>query len=771
MNALKARFQIIKQHLTAFWQTIRPGPRAWKGAGWGVFILAAALLLGMGLYNGLASKGWWIPITTLSITLVGLIFLTLSILLINLLTLLLGKLPKFYREVSLGAAVVLAFFFLMTVSGIGGKALLVSAILITGSLLGAGIAALSHRGTRLRRSIAIGGLILGIVLLSAGTAAYLWSGPALPPALDTAADGKTSLAAPGQGNPAQPGSYSVQTLTYGSGTDNWRPEFGAEAAIRTQSVDGSALVGNWTGFSGWMRTQYWGFEADALPINGRVWYPEGSGPFPLILMVHGNHYMMDDSDPGYAYLGEVFASRGFIAVSVDENFLNGTWSDLPLPGMGGSLEEENDLRGWLLLQHLRQWERMNTTAGGPFLGKVDMNQIGLLGHSRGGEAVAIAAAFNRLPAHPDNALIPFDFNYNIRAVAAIAPVDQQYTPSDRGTPLEDVNYFLIQGAYDGDVSPMMGIRQYNRLTFSPNSDFFKAAWYVDRANHGQFNTTWGRSDSGSFPGDGLLSLASLLPAEKQQQIATVALSAFFEAALHGQDEYRAVFRDPRAAADWLPDTAIFNRYEDSQTLWLTTYQEDINIQTGTLSGTAMRGENLTLWRENLVKLKYGDQGTQVAVLGWDTPALPGAAYTLSLPELDYLNGKEILTFAAASLSIDPNPGNMGTPGESDESISSEPHAVDLSIEVMDVSGNIARLPISQWKAIPPMVTYVPVKMRLLSSTDNVFDEPFLQTWEFPLSSFKDANPAFDPTHLTQIRLVFDQTPAGVIVLDQIGLRR
>ena len=46
------------------------------------------------------------------------------------------------------------------------------------------------------------------------------------------------------------------------------------------------------------------------------------GTFPLVLIVHGNHLMNDYSDPGYEYLGRSLASKGYIFVSVDENFLN-----------------------------------------------------------------------------------------------------------------------------------------------------------------------------------------------------------------------------------------------------------------------------------------------------------------------------------------------------------------------------------------------------------------------------------------------------------------
>ena len=94
-----------------------------------------------------------------------------------------------------------------------------------------------------------------------------------------------------------------------------------------------------------------------------------------MLIVHGNHDMKDFSDPGYAYLGELMASRGFILASVDENFLN------------GNIRGENDARGWMLLQHLKAWRAFNDSAGSPFYHKVDMGNIALMGHSRGGEAV------------------------------------------------------------------------------------------------------------------------------------------------------------------------------------------------------------------------------------------------------------------------------------------------------------------------------------------------------------------------------------------------
>src|SRR5262249_10257441 len=111
-------------------------------------------------------------------------------------------------------------------------------------------------------------------------------------------------------NPAEPGSFAIKRLYYGSGTDKERPEYRGSVAFKTKPVDMSKFVSMEPALAK-ERKSYWGFDSKAFPINARVWYPDGPGPFPLVLIVHGNHNMKDFSDPGYGYLGELLASRGY----------------------------------------------------------------------------------------------------------------------------------------------------------------------------------------------------------------------------------------------------------------------------------------------------------------------------------------------------------------------------------------------------------------------------------------------------------------------------
>ena len=372
-------------------------------------------------------------------------------------------------------------------------------------------------------------------------------------------------------DPSLPGPHTVNTLTYGSGEDRHRPEFGEGAELRTTPVNGKPFVSTPKGWKADLRRKFWGFGTGQLPLNGRVWYPDGAGPFPLVLIVHGNHYMAEWSDPGYGYLGQLLASRGFITVSVDENFLNSGGS------IFASLRHENDCRGWLLLEHLRVWQQWSETEGNQFAGKVDMSRIALIGHSRGGEAVYHAALFNRLRHYPEDATVTFDYGFSIRGIVAIAPSDGQYKPAGRYAALKDVAFFTIQGGHDADVSSFVGDRMFRRARIT-QPEAFKASLFVYRANHGQFNTVWGPFDTGG-PKKAFLNRRAYLTGEEQRKIAEVYFSAFAEVTLRGDQSYLGLFQDHRAGRDWLPATPLVSRFEDASFELVTDYEEDFDVTT------------------------------------------------------------------------------------------------------------------------------------------------------------------------------------------------
>ena len=591
-------------------------------------------------------------------------------------------------------------------------------------------------------------------------------------------------------NPGVNGTFAVKTLVYGSGTDKHRAAFRDSVTLKTRSVDGSALISARPEIAK-PRTKYWGFDFKKLPINGRVWYPDGEGPFPLVLVVHGNHNMKDFSDPGYGYLGQQLASRGFILASVDENFIN------------GNLSGENDGRGWLLLEHLQRWRTWNDSLGSPFYRKVDMGNIALMGHSRGGEAVAVAAAFNHLSHYPDDATVKFRYNFDIKSLVAIAPVDGQYQPAGKPTPVENVNYLVFHGSHDGDVSAFSGLRQYQRIRFTDGRPWFKSAVYVYRANHGQWNTVWGNKDRGPRSGRSL-ALDALISPEDQRQFSKVYIGGFLEATLKGKKEYLPMFRDHRAIGQWLPKTMYITRFSENGYKALASFDEDVDVTTGSGSGVTISGDSLSGWKEAPVPIRSrnSDLGTNAVWLGWNNkpagkdttkPRAP-ASYSVTISD-SVRSAWNVGEGSSLVLSLAPTPATPGprkTPPDTTKKADSsaakgkpaakpaakkpEPKKaapdtmpVDLTVELVDASGGTARVPLSQFgKPRKPLeITVYRRKGRDKTAFPNTY-EMVLQTYVMPFREFTRGTSGFDASRVRTIRLVFDKTAVGQVVVDDIG---
>jgi dienelactone hydrolase len=719
---------------------------AWPGAAVGAVLVTVLFAAGLApsLQSGL---GTFVDVViVLALTALALALLGLAVLLVR------RVLAAWSRPFT--AALFASFVFLLivfTVLDAGGwLGLLASGTMVLlCAALGGAMALVIRRPGELSRGQRVASWVLFIVIdtVCIALAAWIWI-PGVDPYVSRPVPAPPSETATLRAeDPSRPGRYAVLTLTYGSGTDRRRREYASGVAFRTTPVDASRLLKNFHGFKAVVRRWYWGFGADALPLNARVWHPAGDGPFPLVLVVHGNHRMEDFSDPGYAYLGEQLASRGFIVVSIDENFLNRSWS--------GDLGGEMSTRAYLLLQHLAAWRKWNDTPGHLFHRRVDLERIALIGHSRGGEIVALAAAFNRLPCLPDDCTLPLDFRFSIQALVALAPIDGDAQIASQPVPIENVNYLVMHGSHDGDVPSFEGLRAFRRAKFTDGRDRFKAAVYIDRANHGQFNSVWGDDDVG-VPFERFTLHDALLSGEEQRRVAQVFIGGFLEATLNGRREYRPMFGDARTAGAWLPRTTYFTQVEDASFKVVGDFS-GIDLTRGTLAGSTIAGEHLTVWRQGDVKARL-DQPSRVkaAHLGWNNATKGAIArYRITLPDA-----------AAADLRLDAGSWLVFTLADTREEPDSRRNPVDFTLELETADGVVARQPLSRIAPLMPMPRVRFTKWRFL---DREFyeqeTEPAFQTFELPLRLF-DA-PGW-PSRLSEIRLVFDRSQAGAVALTGVG---
>jgi dienelactone hydrolase len=798
---MKNFFKIIGAWIKGKLNLIKPGAFAIKGAAIGLLVLTLIMFVIEVVGMSINRKDLWILAFGLLILLAVTLVSFLSVKLIKLIF----EIPRGYKLALIACAI------LLSLVRLNDERFAVFMILVY-SLFGAGVAMFwkghFRRLTTPKKVVSILGFVVGTV----GISCLVYFGSIRGLEIDEqinasklTEDKVSQIQAP---SPAADGSLEFTIFTYGSGKDLRREEFAEGATYQTESVDGRAFIDNWEKFGGWWRKKYWGFDAKELPLNARVWMPEGKGPFPLVLVVHGNHSMQDFSDPGYDYLGEFLASKGMILASVDENFINASWTDL-----FGRLEKENDARGWLLLEHLRVWDEWNKDESHPLFGKADMDKIALMGHSRGGEAVGHAAMLNDLEYYPDDASVKLGYHFNIKGIVAIAPVDGQYKPGGSGTEFENVDYLTIHGAQDADVTSFSGAMQYERIKFTDSAYHFKSAVYISGANHGQFNTSWGDNDHGvTFKG--ILNRGQLMPVADQEEVAKVFIGAFLEASLNNRAEYLPLFTDARKGKDWLPESIYLSQFEDSNTRIWADFDEDFEL-TSTSTGGVADGESLSVWREAEIDLEYGKKGSRAVYLGWnyeklnekiDTlwkagakPTIPDlvlASYSITLDSISFRpDSTSVLVFSLAESTESSNPKSEGKwkndnseddenngnnssevrnneldEKEEDEDENKKPESpLDFTIILSDSTGEKLTFLLSDFSHLQRQIKSRVMKIDFLDKNDH--SENIFQTFFFDLEKLSVLNPKFRSTSLLEIRFDFDQNESGVIILDQLGITK
>lgn len=530
-------------------------------------------------------------------------------------------------------------------------------------------------------------------------------------------------------NPANQGDYHYKFFTYGSGYDIHREEFGIAVDQVTRTVDSSSFITRW----GKDREAFWGFDPSNLPVNGRVWLPEAEGSFPIILMVHGNHTMEHFSTAGYDYLGELFASRGFIAVSVDQDFIN-------YSNAYGSPNDNYTLRAWMLLQHLLHLQNMNDDPNHYLYQKIDFQQTALVGHSRGGQAALMAADYKTF--FDDKELLEAMDKIDIKAVAAIAPTDKSI--DGKKPSVHNVSYLLLHGARDADVSTFRD-QTFYRTTFDRDYNGFKASLYIADANHTHFNSNWGSMDL-SLPKGIFLNQKQTMNPESQQQLAKVYLSAFFESVFHGHSFYEQLFQDYRYGKEWLTTNSTFvNKYRHASYIPIITFNQN--------ESEIVDSDRLIDWKITTPQDRSGNSRlSDVLQLEWKTDA----SYTFDVSSDDF-TARDYIVFTMANVN-------------DDIELESVP---EIHIELETNNGVSITLSLDDYMPFPQVISTDYTHYGLF---DTIFREgrykkswePVFQTFEVPIENFENINPDFKKENLHKITLHFTSHP-GKILIEEIGV--
>ncbi|NJP38936.1 hypothetical protein [Alkalicoccus luteus] len=720
---------LIRIRRTAEWD------KGLEGAVAAMFVAAAAAGL-IGALSTPTGIGVWFDVPAFTLAAIAACALT-SAVLAPVLSLLYVPLPRVLLSASVFTAALVYYIQDEASLGTAFTAIMTGVYILTAYLLGFLFQIWSGASSRKKK------VLLSLVPLSWFLFLLLFHPTIDHHSSDNTFDGNQYITPLALEHPGEPGPYNTVQLFYGSGGDRHRDQFNDEMDFVTSAVDASRYVddGEWPGW----RSRFWGFDETAFPLNGEMWLPEGEGPFPLVLIAHGNHRMENFSDEGYTYLGEHLASQGYAAVSIDQNFVNfSNWTGIP--------DENMRLRAWLFMQHMLELNRLVRDEDHVLSGMLNMEQTTLIGHSRGGQAAAMVPDYERF-FEGDFSLSGME-DLPVTSVVGLAPTDQT-VDDDRAAP-SGVNYLTLHGARDGDVHNFRGDRQYGRTTVEGNE--WKAAVYIADANHSQFNTAWGRADM-RLPGGMFLSRKQMMEPEDQRAIAKTFITAFLHATVRNQSQYEPLFRDVRYGANWLPETSYVSRFQTGRYNPLVTFNRN-NDRSEFPEGVTAEAEGFTEWAKTSTEDRAGNRkAADGVILEWGE----SGTYRLLLPEEyreSYFSGTEdALTFSMSQMDRELGGDLRG--------------ATDPSLEIglLFEDGGSVDVPLQTYYDIPSAIwtqysRYPFLEDQFREGKYEEAIEPVFQTYVVPVSLFD----GYDPDELIALEFRFGDGP-GRMIIDDIGFEQ
>ncbi len=165
-------------------------------------------------------------------------------------------------------------------------------------------------------------------------------------------------------------------LTYPARATSPAAQAPPAATYLAADAPGPCRVSEWAG--------EWRDAARDRTIPVRIYYPaQGVGPFPVIVFSHG----LGGSRDGYRYLGERWASRGYVSVHPQHPGSDRELLKSGHPYLSASLAAANPKNALDRPKDVSfvidQLAKLNGQAGFPLKGKLDLSRIGVGGHSFG----------------------------------------------------------------------------------------------------------------------------------------------------------------------------------------------------------------------------------------------------------------------------------------------------------------------------------------------------------------------------------------------------
>jgi len=453
------------------------------------------------------------------------------------------------------------------------------------------------------------------------------------------------------------------------------------------------------------------FPADMAGATSAGQISAAQANYPLVVCVHGNG--ADTGYLGYEYLLQHFAQNGFIAASIYMNMnMGGT-------GRARALHKHLDILFAMFGTHVT-------------------NNIGIMGHSRGGEGVVIAARLNSQEG----------WGYNLNAVVSLAPTDQYTFETFAGAWAKP--YLVIYGSLDGDLAEVWdcGFSLYDRA-----AGMQKSMAFVYGACHDRFNTVWGDGDL-YFGKLGMNDQNRVITADAHKAIAKGYMAAFFRQYLRSETQWTGIFKGewiPASITIADPTTKIYTQYEDTSGNLRTIDDFEgahtgTSWQTSTIGGAVSQSGLPATPNENQLNSidSHSPHVTSGLMLTWNNV---GDSLTFDVP----MGQRDVSGFEALSFRVTQVVNSASNPNG---------QAQDLRVTLTDGNGNSRAIRVSKIAEIPwPDMRDI-----------DMYRKSAMCTIRIPMRSYtiKCLNIiAVDITNVVSVKFDFSEVATGQIAIDSV----
>jgi len=479
------------------------------------------------------------------------------------------------------------------------------------------------------------------------------------------------------------------------------------------------------------------------PLDGIIAVPNMEGPHPLVVIFHGNTRVQSVRErmySGFDYLVRQLAAEGYVVISF--NVLVNYSFEM------GEAAVHNEWALALFDYHLDFLEQANAGQdvghGVDLTNMIDLNQIHLIGHSRGGEVTEDLA-------RRDEELGLGRIRSMIRIGTTLITQDEHYP---------DIPTGIILPEFDGDV-PQDGQLIFDEIMMEGLNQSIVSLVYLRGANHNFFNRMFTFDDRTGGAG----SVAQMHPetwlTREQQEDFIMHYAAAFLAMVDGK-------RDPWGTFSVMePQPVTMFGYEVVASTYISGRQRILavpseeNVFLGSVYSKLPEAKATLTFYVQTIPLEATGPFNHPTVLGRDDPRLPlyalewegrGSSVSFTLLVDDFSAHSALSLYVAVDSSNELNPQ-----GENQA----------FTVALTDSSG-------TQQNVIIPTGTsalaYHPGYAFQFELWDDV-----LTGWMgyMPLGELRIPLTYFDEVDLSsiaEIAIIFDQTLSGAVMLSGIYLQ-